>query len=113
MSEVSTPNGYKPRTFGMTQVCRPTPIVRFMHMSETWLKVTHVSHAISSNPGAFLPTTLCRGTQRNTLQFERCKITTYLIFARDEKAERVCRLRTVRLSSPGVNAGASRRDLVN
>jgi hypothetical protein len=64
----------------MTQVCRPTPLVRFMHMSETWLKATHVSHAISSNPGAFLPTTLRRGTQRNTLQFERCKITTYLFF---------------------------------
>ncbi len=28
----------------MTQVCRPTPHVRFMHMSEAWLKATHVSH---------------------------------------------------------------------
>jgi hypothetical protein len=97
----------------MTQVCRPTPLVRGVAHERDLAQSNPCMHATSSNPGAFLPTTLCLGTQRNTLQFERCKITTYLFFARDEKAERVCRLRTVRLSSPGVNAGASRRDLVN
>jgi hypothetical protein len=97
----------------MMQVCSPTPLVRFMLMSETWLKATHVLHATSSNTGAFLPTTLCRGTKQNTLQFERCKITTYHFFARYEKAERVFRLGKARLSSPGVNAGALRRDLLN
>jgi hypothetical protein len=39
----------------MMQVCRPTPLVRFMLMSETWLKATHVSHTISNNTGAFYP----------------------------------------------------------
>jgi len=82
-------------------------------MSETWLKATLVSHATSSNTGAFLLTILCCRTGRNTLQFERYKITTYLFFARDEKAEKVFRLGKARLSSPGVNAGAFRRDLVN
>ncbi len=95
------------------QVCRPTPLVRFKLMSETWLKATLVSHATSSNTGAFLLTILCCRTGRNTLQFERYKITTYLFFARDEKAEKVFRLGKARLSSPGVNAGAFRRDLVN
>ena len=33
-NEVTTPYGYKPRASGMTPVCRPTPIVRFMPMSE-------------------------------------------------------------------------------
>ena len=113
MSVVSTSNCYKPRTSGMLQVYRPTPLVRFMLKSETWLKASHVLHATSNNAGAFLCTTLCRGTRRNTLQFERCKITTYLFFARDEKAEKVFRLGRARLSSPGVNAGAFRRDLVN
>jgi hypothetical protein len=53
------------------------------------LKATHVSHGTKRNTGAFFPTTLRRGTQRNTLQFERCKRTTSLFSAREKKVEMV------------------------
>jgi hypothetical protein len=36
----------------MTQVCRPTPFVRFMHSSETWLKTTPVSHGTTLEHGS-------------------------------------------------------------
>src|SRR5258706_7328817 len=78
-----------PGASGMTQVCRPTPLVRFMQHARDKLKATHVSHGTMTNTGAFLPTTLCRGTQRNTLPFARCKRTTCLFLARDEKVEMV------------------------
>jgi len=42
--QVTTPRGCKPGASGMTLVCRPTPLVRFMHSSETQLKATSVSH---------------------------------------------------------------------
>ena len=53
------------------------------------LKATSVSHGTMRNAGAFLPTTLRRGTQRNTLQFGRCKRTIYLFFAHTENVEMV------------------------
>jgi hypothetical protein len=34
MEFVTTPHAYKAGASGMTRVCRPTPIVRFNHMSE-------------------------------------------------------------------------------
>ena len=40
----------------MTLVCRPTPFVRFMPMSETWLKATHALHgAILEHGSIFTP----------------------------------------------------------
>jgi hypothetical protein len=53
------------------------------------LRATPVSHGTVSNAGAFLPMALCHGTQRNTLQLERCKRTTYTFQASIEKAESV------------------------
>jgi hypothetical protein len=35
----------------MTQVCRPTPLVRFMRASELALIATDVSHGTISEPG--------------------------------------------------------------
>jgi hypothetical protein len=40
---VTTPYGSKLRASGLTLVCRPTPVVRFIHNSELALKATDVS----------------------------------------------------------------------
>ena len=49
---VTTPYGYKPRASGMTPVCRPIPIVRFMPMSEAKLKTTHALHGTICSHGS-------------------------------------------------------------
>src|SRR6266567_4636688 len=52
----------KPRASGMTPVYRPTPIVRFMPMSETSSKQLMHRMARLTKTVVFLPTVLCRGT---------------------------------------------------
>jgi hypothetical protein len=42
----------KPRASGMTLVCRPTPTVRFMSMSELALKATHALHGTTDERGS-------------------------------------------------------------
>ena len=59
----------------MTQVCRPTPLVRFMHRSETSSKQLLYRMARAPNSGAFLPMILCHGTHRNALWLKTCKRT--------------------------------------
>lgn len=50
--EVTTLHGSKPGANVLTLVCRPTPIVRFMHRSETQLKATSVSHGTTGELGS-------------------------------------------------------------
>jgi len=86
--QVTTPSGSKPRASGMTQVCRPTPLVRFMHTSELSLRQQLVSRmARLPNTVVFLPTALHRGTHRNAIWFETYKRTTDAFFCRGEKTE--------------------------
>jgi hypothetical protein len=75
VSDVTTPYGSKPRASGMTQVCRPTPLVRFMHRSETSSKQLLYRMARAPNSVAFLPMTLCHGTHRNAIWLKTCKRT--------------------------------------
>jgi hypothetical protein len=56
----------------MTSVCRPTPIVRFNHMGETWLKATHVSVGTTLEHGSILPPALYRGTHQNDIWLHLC-----------------------------------------
>ncbi len=77
---VTTPYGYKPRASGMTPVCRPTPIVRFMHTSEQGSKQLMYRMARLWNTVAFLPLALRQRTHRNAMLLKTCKRTTYLFF---------------------------------
>jgi hypothetical protein len=52
LTDVTTPYGYKPRASGMTPVCRPIPLVRFMPMSEAKLKTTHALHGTICSHGS-------------------------------------------------------------
>src|SRR5215472_8448862 len=69
---VTTPYGSKPRANVLTPVCRPTPIVRFMHTRELALKTSDVSHGTMWNTGAFFPLALYQRTHRNTLLSSPC-----------------------------------------
>src|SRR5258708_38782183 len=60
----------------------------------------------------FFPTALRRGTQRNTIQLKTCTRTTQTFFCTVEKTEMKDCLIAARLSSPRMNVGAFRRDLV-
>src|SRR5258708_39922744 len=111
---VTTPHGCKPGASGMTRVCRPTPVVRFMHTSETKLTATCVSHGTCRRLGrsCFYPRELTL-EPANTIELSVCKRTTQTFFCEKTKVESVLRLRAARLSSPCVNAGAFRRGLIN
>jgi hypothetical protein len=87
MGIVTTPSGSKPRASGMTLVCRPTPRVRFMPMSEQSSKQLMHRMARCVNAVVLLPMTLCHGTRRNTLQFATCKRTTYTFFVSHKRVE--------------------------
>jgi len=54
----------------MALVCRPTPVVRFNHMSEQQLKATHVlvGTACIENTVAFFAMALRHGTWQNAIQ---------------------------------------------
>ncbi len=69
---MTTPHGSKPGASGMTPVCRPTPTVRFNHMSETCSKQLMYWLARLTKTVVFLPTALRRGTRRNAIRFETC-----------------------------------------
>ena len=69
---VTTPHGSKPGASGMTPVCRPTPTVRFMSMSEHSSKQLMHYMARFLNAVAFLPLVLCQGTRRNAIWFLTC-----------------------------------------
>jgi hypothetical protein len=111
---VTTPHGCKPGASGMTRVCRPTPVVRFMHTSETKLTATCVSHGTCRRLGrsCFYPRELTL-EPANTIELSVCKRTTQTFFCEKTKVESVLRLRAARLSSPCVNAGVFRRGLVS
>ena len=78
---VTTPHGCKPEASGMTRVCRPTPIVRFMPHARDKLKTTHALHGTIANTEVFLPKHLLPGTspkhfsvvyvQKNSMQSNR------------------------------------------
>jgi hypothetical protein len=98
----------------MTLVCRPTPIVRFMHMSETRLKATHVSHG-TQNIGTLvlLPEgTIYLGTPKHYLVVS-VQENMHILAQEFKKCKLVFRLRVARLISPWLKPGALRRDLVN
>ena len=58
----------------MTLVCRPTPIVRFMHRSgETSSKQLLYRMARLVNSVVLLPTALCRGTAKTLFSLQRAK----------------------------------------
>jgi hypothetical protein len=60
----------------MTQVYRPTPTVRFMHMSELSLKKQLMSRmARLLNLVAFLPLVLRQRTYRNAILLRTCNRT--------------------------------------
>jgi hypothetical protein len=65
----------KPRASGMTLVCRPTPTVRFMPMSEQSSKQLMHCMARFLNAVAFLPLALRQGTRRNAIWLQTCKRT--------------------------------------
>jgi hypothetical protein len=72
----------------MSQVCRPTPAVRFMHTSELSLIQQLISCMVRlTNTVVFLPTALCCGTRRNAIQFCMYSRTTDVFFGIVEKAE--------------------------
>ena len=52
---MTTPHGSKPGASGLTLVCRPIPLVRFMPMSELALKATHALHGTVSEHGSIFP----------------------------------------------------------
>ncbi len=111
---MTTPHGSKPGASGMTLVCRPTPIVRFMHMSETRLKATHVSHG-TQNIGTLvlLPEgTIYLGTPKHYLVVS-VQENMHILAQGFKKCKLVFRLRAARLISPWLKPGALRRDLVN
>ena len=75
LSVVTTPSGSKPRANVLTPVCRPTPLVRFMHSSETSSKQLLYRMARLWNTGAFFPLTRSPRTHRNALLLKTCKRT--------------------------------------
>jgi hypothetical protein len=61
---VTTPHGSKPGASGMTPVSRPTPLVRFMPMSETNSKqLMHCMAHETAHTVVFLPVALRNGTR--------------------------------------------------
>jgi hypothetical protein len=66
MGSVTTPLGSKPGASGLTLVCRPTPIVRFMHTSELALKqlVYRMAHRTLVTLLLLLTGTIYRGTPK-------------------------------------------------
>ena len=94
-------------------MCRPTPIVRFMHMSETRLKATHVSHG-TQNIGTLvlLPEgTIYLGTPKHYLVVS-VQENMHILAQEFKKCKLGFRLRVARLISPWLKPGALRRDLV-
>ncbi len=90
----------------MTQVCRPTPFVRFMHRSETSSKQLLFRMARLVNSVAFLPLALCQRTHRNAMLLKTCKRTVYLFLLSCEKRKRLfCEARQCGFHPPGVNTG--------
>jgi hypothetical protein len=69
----------------MTLVCRPTPIVRFMHMSETWLKATHVSHGTTFELGSIFTSGPAPGNQPKCYTVENVQKNYIPILALDTK----------------------------
>jgi hypothetical protein len=111
---VTTPHGCKPGASGMTRMCRPTPIARFMHTSETKLTATCVSHGTANvwDARAFTQGSLPWNLQTR-LSCQCAKELLLHSFVRRQKWKVLLRLRAAHLSSPCVNAGAFRRGLVN
>jgi hypothetical protein len=89
---VTTPHGCKTGASGMTRVCRPTPVVRFMHTSETKLTATCVSHGTCRLLGrsCFYPRELTL-EPANAIELSVCKRTTPPFFCEKTKVERVSR----------------------
>jgi hypothetical protein len=85
---VTTPHAYKAGASGMTQVCRPTPTVRFMHRSETSSKQLLYRMARLVNSVAFIPLALGQRTHRNAMLLKTCKRTTSPFFLSYEKWKR-------------------------
>jgi hypothetical protein len=83
---VTTPHGYKPGASGMTPVCRPTPIVRFMPMSELALKATHALHGTLCSHGRVF-TSGPSPENPYTLQLATCKRTLSQFFLSRTKVE--------------------------
>jgi hypothetical protein len=69
----------------MTLVCRPTPIVRFMPMSETRLKATHALHdTIRSRGSVFTHDPLSRNPPEHNVVSNVQKNSLYLLFGSDK-----------------------------
>jgi hypothetical protein len=96
----------------MTRVCRPTPLVRFMPMSEHCSKQLMHCMARCVHAVVFLPMIFCHGTRRNTIQLATCKRTISTFFLSQTTVEMVLRGPAVRLTSLGLKPRALRRDLV-
>ena len=86
---MTTPHSYKPGASGMTQVCRPTPFVRFMHRSETSSKqlLYRLARADGWCARAFTRGSLPRN-HRNTGELEVGKRTIDLFLHTSQNPER-------------------------
>ncbi|TMD67658.1 MAG: hypothetical protein E6I91_06370 [Chloroflexi bacterium] len=72
---MTTPHDYKPGASGMTRLCRPTAIVRFIHISELPLKKQLVSGMAQPTLGrsCFYLAERFTPEPANTIQLEVCK----------------------------------------
>ena len=71
----------------MTLVCRPTPVVRFMPMSEQSSKQLMHCMARCVHAVVLLPMTLSHGTRRDTIQLATCKRTLSTFFLSQTKVD--------------------------
>jgi hypothetical protein len=88
-----------------SRVCRPTPVVRFMHTSEKKLTATCVSHGTCRRlvRSCFYPRELTL-EPANTIELEVGKRTTQTFFCEKTKVESVLRLSRAELRDAGIIA---------
>src|SRR2546429_7500440 len=96
----------------MTQVCRPTPTVRFMHMSETSSKQPMYRMAPVETRERFYPRPCVVEPSETLFSSKGAKELPLYSLHTMKKGKWFLRLRAARLPSPGVNAGANLRDFV-
>lgn len=94
VSSVTTPHGSKPGASGMALVCRPTPIVRFMHTSETSSSNLCIAwHTARWGRYCFYPRERFTAERPNSIELFVYRRTIQLFFFYMRKAEMFCEAR--------------------